>query len=232
MRTTATTWHSARVFRTSNSVVMTRRGSFAIHTFEARRHPAFAACSPRETGTMAEAAPDLGVPPSANTVVVDDLPIIDATATIPGHIGRHVPGPARQGLTTGWHAGPSSAFLSGIPGLQHSLLFDLGIRTDWQNLSPAVRSRNLRCLGWEIQRGQGRQRDPPRRRCRPRRHRGHRLEPPPLRTTPVTRPRSSRPTTSLVVGPGLPKSHAPPGPALSPGTLPAVLSTNSPVRAR
>src|SRR5690349_17429155 len=93
---------------------------------------------------MAENDPNLGIPPSSNTV---DVSIIDTTATIRGISANLFLAPPVKGYD--WLAAPVFSFLIRHPGLNRSILFDLGIRKDWQNLSPRALSQARR-LGWTM----------------------------------------------------------------------------------
>ena len=88
--------------------------------------------------------PELGIPPSPHTV---DVSIINTGATIRGIPTRLLVAPQIKGHD--WLALPVFSFLVQHPGLNRSLLFDLGIRKDWENLSPALLS-HLHTLGWTL----------------------------------------------------------------------------------
>jgi glyoxylase-like metal-dependent hydrolase (beta-lactamase superfamily II) len=94
--------------------------------------------------TSRENPPELGIPPSPNTVNVS---IIDTTATIRGCPTRLFLSPPIKGHD--WMACPVFSFLIQHPGLNRSVLFDLGIRKDWENLSPPLLSR-IETLGWKL----------------------------------------------------------------------------------
>ncbi|AEO63751.1 uncharacterized protein THITE_2109342 [Thermothielavioides terrestris NRRL 8126] len=89
-------------------------------------------------------APDLGIPPSASTV---DLSIINTTGTIRGVSADLFLSPPVKGYD--WLAVPVVSFLIQHPRLNRSLLFDLGIRKDWENLSPPLLTR-IKSLGWTL----------------------------------------------------------------------------------
>lgn len=76
--------------------------------------------------------PDLKVPPSHSTVRVR---IIDTTTYLEGLPAAYFFAPEIPGHSTA--SGPSYSFLI-EHGSSRSLLFDLGIRKDWQNLPPAI----------------------------------------------------------------------------------------------
>ncbi|KAK3315727.1 beta-lactamase-like protein [Apodospora peruviana] len=94
-----------------------------------------------------QAIPDLHIPPSNNTVQVS---IINTTSTIRGAKTADFFGPPIRGHD--WLAAPAFSFL-----IQHqsnkdgtrNLLFDLGIRKDWWNLSPALLS-HIKPEGWVL----------------------------------------------------------------------------------
>jgi glyoxylase-like metal-dependent hydrolase (beta-lactamase superfamily II) len=88
--------------------------------------------------------PELGIPSSPNTVNVS---IIDTTATIRGYSARLFLSPPVKGHD--WLADPVFSFLVHHPGLNRSILFDLGVRKDWENLSPRLLSQ-LKTLGWKL----------------------------------------------------------------------------------
>lgn len=91
-----------------------------------------------------QSAPELGIPSSPNTVNVS---IIDTTATIRGCSAHLFLSPPVKGYD--WLGDPVFSFLVQHPGLNRSVLFDLGIRKDWQNLSPNVLSK-IKALGWKL----------------------------------------------------------------------------------
>lgn len=88
--------------------------------------------------------PDLGIPPSRHTV---DVSIINTSATIRGIEARSFFAPPIDDHR--WMAAPVFAFLIRHRGLNRSLVYDLGVRKDWQNLSPPMLSR-LRAHGWTL----------------------------------------------------------------------------------
>lgn len=88
--------------------------------------------------------PDLGIPPSPHTV---DVSIINTGATIRGIPTRLFLAPSIKGHE--WLAAPAFSFLIQHPGLNRALVFDLGIRKDWENLSPPLLS-HIRDLGWTL----------------------------------------------------------------------------------
>ncbi|KAK3938540.1 beta-lactamase-like protein [Diplogelasinospora grovesii] len=82
-------------------------------------------------------APDLGIPPSSHTV---DVSIIDSTTNLKGlptkwFMTPAIPGHDSLGMDRG---APAFSFLIQHPTLNRTLVFDLGLRKDWQNLSPAL----------------------------------------------------------------------------------------------
>ena len=92
---------------------------------------------------MANSAPDLHIPSSKATVKVS---IIDTTTHIDGVLSGAIIEPGIPGYE---HLNcPSYSFL-----IEHSsgrkILFDLGIRKDWDNLAPKVFNR-LKASGWDI----------------------------------------------------------------------------------
>ncbi|KAL2264343.1 hypothetical protein VTK26DRAFT_6586 [Humicola hyalothermophila] len=89
-------------------------------------------------------APDLGIPDSPHIVEVS---IINTTSTIRGVQADTFLTPPIDGHK--WMATPVFSFLVQHPELKRSLLFDLGIRKDWENLSPPMLSV-IRKLGWTI----------------------------------------------------------------------------------
>ncbi|KAL2193042.1 beta-lactamase-like protein [Corynascus similis CBS 632.67] len=93
---------------------------------------------------MAEPAPDLRIPPSVNTV---DVSIIDTTASIRGVPANLLLAPPVEGYD--WLALPVFSFLIHHPTLKRSIIFDLGVRKDWHNLSPSMVSR-IKRLGWTV----------------------------------------------------------------------------------
>jgi glyoxylase-like metal-dependent hydrolase (beta-lactamase superfamily II) len=92
----------------------------------------------------AQNAPDLGIPHSPHTV---DVSIVDTTGIIRGVSSRLFLAPHIKGYD--WLALPVFSFLVQHPALHRSLIFDLGIRKDWQNLSPVVLSQ-LKSHGWTV----------------------------------------------------------------------------------
>ncbi|KAH6843487.1 beta-lactamase-like protein [Chaetomium sp. MPI-CAGE-AT-0009] len=91
-----------------------------------------------------ECPPDLGIPSSPHTV---DVSIIDTTATIRGVSARLFLSPPVRGYD--FLAVPVFSFLIKHPGLQRSIIFDLGVRKDWKNLSPPLLSQ-IEHLGWSL----------------------------------------------------------------------------------
>jgi glyoxylase-like metal-dependent hydrolase (beta-lactamase superfamily II) len=73
--------------------------------------------------------------------------IIDTTGIIRGVPSELVLSPHIKGYD--WLAVPVFSFLVQHPSLDRSLIFDLGIRKDWRNLSPVVLSQ-LKSLGWTV----------------------------------------------------------------------------------
>ncbi|KAK4119085.1 hypothetical protein N657DRAFT_321601 [Parathielavia appendiculata] len=92
----------------------------------------------------AQSAPDMGILPSPHTV---DVAIIDTTGTIRGVPSQLFLTPPVKGYD--WLALPVFSFLVKHPSLDRSIVFDLGIRKDWENLSPAVLSQ-LKNHGWNV----------------------------------------------------------------------------------
>ena len=80
---------------------------------------------------MAPVAPDLAIPPSESTVSVS---IIDTTSKIRGVTPERFLEPRIKGHD--WLGAPAFSFLIQHPTLNRRLIFDLGIRKDWWNLSP------------------------------------------------------------------------------------------------
>ncbi|KAK4239314.1 beta-lactamase-like protein [Achaetomium macrosporum] len=78
-------------------------------------------------------APSLGIPASPHTV---DVSIINTTSSLRGVPTRMPIDSPVKGHD--WMACPIFAFLIQHPTLHRSLLFDLGIRKDWANLSPVL----------------------------------------------------------------------------------------------
>jgi glyoxylase-like metal-dependent hydrolase (beta-lactamase superfamily II) len=103
-----------------------------------------------ERHTMAEnaaqgaPAPDLHIPSASQTV---DVYIIDTTSTVRNVPAHLLLSPSVEGYD--WLGVPIFCFLVQHPGLGRSLLFDLGVRKDWENLSPPLLSRVDR-LGWSL----------------------------------------------------------------------------------
>lgn len=89
-------------------------------------------------------APDLRIPPSTHAV---DVSIINTTGTVRGVSASLFLSPPVKGYE--WLAVPVFAFLVRQPRLDRSLLFDLGIRKDWENLSPPALS-HIKRLGWAV----------------------------------------------------------------------------------
>ncbi|KAI4598544.1 hypothetical protein KJ359_002955 [Pestalotiopsis sp. 9143b] len=85
---------------------------------------------------MATPAPNLNIPPSTATV---DVSIIDTTGTIRGVPTWKFVEPPIKGHD--WLSTPCFAFLIQHPTLKRSLVFDLGIKKDWQNLPPPLLER-------------------------------------------------------------------------------------------
>lgn len=94
-----------------------------------------------DTTSPTASAPDLGIPPSPHTV---NISIINTTAHMRGiPTGLFFDQPIKGHE---WVAAPIFSFLIQHPTLHRSLLFDLGIRKDWENLSPWLLSQ-LKALG-------------------------------------------------------------------------------------
>lgn len=94
--------------------------------------------------TVITPVPDLGIPSSPHNV---DVSIIDTTATIRGISASLFLSPPIEGYDL--LAAPVFSFLIQHPGLQRSVIFDLGIRKDWKSLSPPLLSQIER-LGWAL----------------------------------------------------------------------------------
>jgi glyoxylase-like metal-dependent hydrolase (beta-lactamase superfamily II) len=80
-------------------------------------------------------APDLAIPPSKGSVSVS---IIDTTAKIRGAAPDRFYEPRIKGHD--YLGAPAFSFLIQHPSLNRSLVFDLGIRKDWWNLSPFLQN--------------------------------------------------------------------------------------------
>ncbi|KAF7928488.1 uncharacterized protein EAE98_005544 [Botrytis deweyae] len=92
---------------------------------------------------MPRPAPNLNIPPSSTTVSVR---IIDTTTHISGIPLSEFVSPAISGHT---HLSiPAYSFLIEHPS-SRSLLFDLGVRKDWENLAPRITER-IKNGGWKI----------------------------------------------------------------------------------
>lgn len=85
---------------------------------------------------MASIAPDLKIPPSSNIVEVS---IIDTTSSILGVEAWKFLEPPIKGHD--YLATPAFSFLVRNARLDHSIVFDLGIRHDWWNYSPFLQQR-------------------------------------------------------------------------------------------
>jgi glyoxylase-like metal-dependent hydrolase (beta-lactamase superfamily II) len=93
---------------------------------------------------FAQQAPSLKIPSSSTTVHVQ---VIDATSQINGiEVAPFFEPPIKGHETLNC---PAFAFLIRHPTLKRSLLFDLGVRKDFQNLPPHVAQR-LEHYGWDI----------------------------------------------------------------------------------
>ncbi len=88
--------------------------------------------------------PELSIPPSPHIVNVS---IIDTTATIQRCSARLFLSSPVKGYD--WMACPVFSFLVQHAGLDRSVLFDLGIRKYWQNLSPPLLSQ-IKASGWRL----------------------------------------------------------------------------------
>ncbi|KAM0142658.1 hypothetical protein ACHAP3_001764 [Botrytis cinerea] len=92
---------------------------------------------------MPKPAPNLNIPPSSTTVSVR---IIDTTTHVSGIPLSAFASPAISGHT---HiSGPAYSFLIEHPS-SRSLLFDLGVRRDWENLAPRITER-IKDGGWKV----------------------------------------------------------------------------------
>ncbi|KAK4168370.1 beta-lactamase-like protein [Cladorrhinum sp. PSN259] len=80
--------------------------------------------------------PNLNIPPSSSTVSVS---AINTTSTLHGGPTSLMVSPPIQGHN--WLAAPIYSFLIHHPPTNRRLLFDLGIRKDFQNLSPVIYHR-------------------------------------------------------------------------------------------
>ncbi|KAK9773915.1 putative Metallo-beta-lactamase domain-containing protein [Seiridium cardinale] len=85
---------------------------------------------------MATPAPDLNVPLSTSTV---DVYIINSTGTIRGVNAWRFVEPPIKGHD--WLSTPCYSFLIQHPKLNRSLVFDLGIKKDWENFPPPLLKR-------------------------------------------------------------------------------------------
>ncbi|PQE09711.1 metallo-beta-lactamase superfamily protein [Rutstroemia sp. NJR-2017a BBW] len=83
---------------------------------------------------MSKPAPDLHIPSSPSTVQVQIINTTSQLTSIPLALFLYPPIPTHTHLTC-----PSYSFLITHPtSPQKSVLFDLGVRTDWKNLAPSV----------------------------------------------------------------------------------------------
>jgi glyoxylase-like metal-dependent hydrolase (beta-lactamase superfamily II) len=82
----------------------------------------------------AKAAPSLGIPPGASVKVQ----IVDSSARIQAPVGHFMVPPVagHQHLQA-----PAFSFLVTHSSLKRKILFDLGVRKDWQNLAPTIVQR-------------------------------------------------------------------------------------------
>src|ERR1700712_3063596 len=97
---------------------------------------------------MAQSAPNLKIPPSS---VIVNVRIIDTTSHIRGiPLGSFVE-PEITGFTQ--LDCPAYSFLIEHPS-NRKLLFDLGVRKDWENLAPKVVNR-IKDGGWKVTIKQG-----------------------------------------------------------------------------
>lgn len=92
---------------------------------------------------MSKSAPNFNIPPSSATVSVR---IIDTTTHISGIPLSGFVAPAIRGHTP--FSIPAYSFLIEHPS-SRSLLFDLGVRRDWENLAPSITKR-IKDGGWEV----------------------------------------------------------------------------------
>ncbi|KAF7949651.1 uncharacterized protein EAE97_003160 [Botrytis byssoidea] len=92
---------------------------------------------------MPRPAPNLNIPPSSTTVSVR---IIDTTSHISGIPLSEFVSPAISGHTH--FSIPAYSFLIEHPS-SRSLLFDLGVRKDWENLAPRITER-IKDGGWKV----------------------------------------------------------------------------------
>ncbi|KAK4109829.1 Metallo-hydrolase/oxidoreductase [Canariomyces notabilis] len=88
-----------------------------------------------DASTKGVPAPELNIPPSSHTV---DVSIINTTSSIRGIPTSMFFDSPVEGHD--WLGIPIYSFLIQHPTLNRSLLFDLGIRKDWTNLSPFLLS--------------------------------------------------------------------------------------------
>jgi len=102
--------------------------------------------------TQGAPAPVIRIPPSPNTV---DVSIINTTGVIHNAGSAGFFGPQVKGLET--FDAPIFSFLiqhSGPGGATRSLLFDLGLRKDWWNMSPVLVGL-LKSINWTLEVKQG-----------------------------------------------------------------------------
>ncbi|EGO53905.1 hypothetical protein NEUTE1DRAFT_103417 [Neurospora tetrasperma FGSC 2508] len=88
--------------------------------------------------------PDLNVPPSPSTVSVS---IINSTGTLHGVPAKSFVSPPQHGHD--WLAAPMFAFLIQHPVTGRSLLFDLGMRKDIENMPPKL-LHHFGEIGWTL----------------------------------------------------------------------------------
>ncbi|KAK3948711.1 beta-lactamase-like protein [Pseudoneurospora amorphoporcata] len=88
--------------------------------------------------------PNLNIPPSPATVSVS---IINSTGTLHGVPAKSFVAPPQPGHD--WLAVPMFAFLIQHPSTGRSLMFDLGMRKDIQNMPPAL-LRHFPEIGWTL----------------------------------------------------------------------------------
>jgi len=96
------------------------------------------------------AAPDVHIPPSTNTVTVSiiDTSMALSRITSAEFFGPPLPQHKYMAGRTAEDAIPSFSFLIQHPHLKRNLLFDLGLRKDWQTACQPQLLAALKHLGW------------------------------------------------------------------------------------
>lgn len=92
----------------------------------------------------AQTPPPLNIPESNSTVIVH---VIDSTARIQGISSNFFFEPEIKGFDT--FDSPAFSFLIEHPTSGRKLLWDLGVRKDWQNLAPGI-VKGIKDRGWEV----------------------------------------------------------------------------------